>query len=64
MPFIINADTAARAISDGLEHNRTEIIFPLPMAILMKTARLIPNRLWPALWRRIPQKPSQTGGQA
>ena len=52
MPFIIDADKAATAICDGLEHDRTEIVFPLPMALLMKAARLIPSRLWTALWSR------------
>jgi NAD(P)-dependent dehydrogenase (short-subunit alcohol dehydrogenase family) len=55
MPFIIDVDEAGRAICDGLEHDRTEIVFPLPMALLMKTARLIPARPWTALWsRRVP----------
>ena len=30
MPFIIEADAAGRAICDGLERDRTEIVFPLP----------------------------------
>jgi short-subunit dehydrogenase len=46
MPFIIDADEAARSICDGLEQGRAEIVFPLPMAILMKIARLLPVRLW------------------
>ena len=52
MPFIIEADWAARSICDGLEHDRTEIVFPTPMALLMKTARLVPARAWTALWAR------------
>jgi short-subunit dehydrogenase len=52
MPFIIGAGRAARSICDGLEHDRTEIIFPAPMALLMKTARLVPARAWTALWAR------------
>lgn len=51
MPFIIEADAAARSIVDGLERGRMEIVFPLPMAILMKVARLVPIRLWAALQR-------------
>ena len=30
MPFIIDADQAARSICDGLERERTEIVFPTP----------------------------------
>ena len=52
MPFIIDAGQAARSICDGLERERTEIIFPTRMALLMKTARLVPARAWTALWAR------------
>ena len=52
MPFIIDADQAARSICDGLERDRTEIVFPIRMALLMKTARLVPARAWTALWAR------------
>jgi NAD(P)-dependent dehydrogenase (short-subunit alcohol dehydrogenase family) len=52
MPFIIDADRAATAICDGLEHERTEIVFPLPMALVMKAARLVPVSLWTRLWAR------------
>jgi len=60
MPFIIDVDTAGRAICDGLERNRTEIVFPVRMAILMKAARLVPVALWSALWSRIPSKESSS----
>jgi len=53
MPFIIEADQAGRAICDGLERERTEIVFPVRMALLMKTARLVPVSLWSALWSRV-----------
>jgi NAD(P)-dependent dehydrogenase (short-subunit alcohol dehydrogenase family) len=52
MPFIIDAGQAARSICAGLERERTEIAFPTPMALLMKTARLVPARAWAALWAR------------
>jgi NAD(P)-dependent dehydrogenase (short-subunit alcohol dehydrogenase family) len=52
MPFIIDAGQAARSICDGLQRERTEIVFPTPMALLMKTARLVPARAWTALWAR------------
>ena len=59
MPFIIDADTAGRSICDGLERERVEIVFPVRMAILMKIARLVPVRIWSALWSRT----SPTEGQ-
>ena len=52
MPFIIEPGQAARSICDGLEHERAEIVFPVPMALLMKLARLVPARIWTALWAR------------
>ena len=52
MPFIIDAGQAARSICDGLERDRTEIVFPTRMALLMKTARLVPARTWATLWAR------------
>jgi len=53
MPFIIDADTAGRSICDGLERERTEIVFPVRMALLMKAARLVPVSLWSGLWSRM-----------
>ena len=52
MPFIIEPGQAARSICDGLERERTEIVFPLPMALLTKAARLVPARVWTAVWAR------------
>lgn len=53
MPFIIDPQTAARSIADGLERRRTEIVFPLRMALVMKAARLLPVRTWAAIGRRM-----------
>ena len=51
MPFIIDADQAARSICNGLERDRAEIVFPAPMALLAKAARIVPARAWTALWK-------------
>jgi len=56
MPFIIDAAEAATSICDGLERNRSEVVFPLRMALLMKAARLLPTRVWTALWSRRPER--------
>ena len=48
MPFMIEADQAARSICDGLERGQMEIVSPLLMAVPMKTARLLPVRVWAA----------------
>ena len=53
MPFLIEPDQAARAIADGLQSRKPEIVFPLPMALIMKTANVLPGRLWSALSSRM-----------
>ena len=52
MPFLIEADQAARSVCDGLERERPEVVFPARMALLMKAARLVPARSWTALLAR------------
>jgi short-subunit dehydrogenase len=52
MPFLIEADQAARSIADGLGTSRPEIVFPLPMAASMKLLELMPYRLWTYVWKR------------
>ncbi len=61
MPFIIDADTAARTIADGIAAEKTEIVFPLPMMLMMKAARLVPNALWPKLFARTPMARGGSG---
>jgi NAD(P)-dependent dehydrogenase (short-subunit alcohol dehydrogenase family) len=63
MPFIIDADQAARSICDGLERERTEIVFPARMALLMKAVRLVPVRIWTALWKRTSLPDTRRAGQ-
>ena len=52
MPFMIEADDAAKAIADGIESARPETVFPLPMAATMKLLSLVPHRLWTPIWKR------------
>ena len=51
MPFIITSERAAKYIVKGLAKNKPEIVFPLPMSLMMKFAKLIPQRLWPKLFK-------------
>ncbi len=46
MPFLITAEKAADIIARGLTSNRFEIVFPWPMAILMKIVRMLPYALF------------------
>lgn len=48
MPFLISPEEAARAIVDGMEKDKAEIVFPFPMLVTMKLARLVPVRAWTA----------------
>jgi NAD(P)-dependent dehydrogenase (short-subunit alcohol dehydrogenase family) len=52
MPFMVEADAAARTIADGLLSSRPEIAFPLPMAAAMKLLQLVPHRLWTTIWKQ------------
>ena len=49
MPFKVEPTEAARSIADGIARDKAEIVFPLPMMVAMKVARLVPVRAWTAL---------------
>jgi short-subunit dehydrogenase len=53
MPFLIDPEEAARSIAAGLERGDHEIVFPLPMAVLMKIAAVLPVRLWDVVAARL-----------
>jgi NAD(P)-dependent dehydrogenase (short-subunit alcohol dehydrogenase family) len=46
MPFMVSAEKAAEAIADGMEKQSARIVFPWQMSLLMKAAKLVPDRLW------------------
>lgn len=46
MPFIVTVDDAVTAIRRGLARGQFEIVFPLRMAVLMKTLRILPYRVF------------------
>jgi NAD(P)-dependent dehydrogenase (short-subunit alcohol dehydrogenase family) len=53
MPWMLEADDAARRIADGVAKRKAEVVFPLPMMLAMKAARLIPVRPWTAGMSRL-----------
>jgi len=51
MPFMIEADDAARRIADAIEKEKAEALFPLPYRIGMKLVRFAPVRPYTAVSR-------------
>ncbi len=46
MPFIVSVDEAVKYIRAGLDKGRFEIVFPGRMALMMKTLRVLPYRIF------------------
>ncbi|MGH9459302.1 MAG: SDR family NAD(P)-dependent oxidoreductase [Thermoanaerobaculia bacterium] len=46
MPFLMDADRAARIIADAIERRKKDFSFPLPMALMMRVVRFLPNAVW------------------
>jgi short-subunit dehydrogenase len=51
MPFLMQADTAARIIVDGIERGARVVEFPRPMSMAMRFARLLPSSLYDRVMR-------------
>lgn len=52
MPFLIDVETAATRIVEGLKHDRFEITFPRRFAFIMKLMRILPYWAYFAITRR------------
>jgi short-subunit dehydrogenase len=46
MPFLITSDEAVKTIRAGLERHSFEIVFPARMALMMKSLRVLPYRVF------------------
>lgn len=57
MPFLMDADTAARKMARAIEKKRRYVILPWQMAILGRFMKLIPARLWDWAMKHAPHKP-------
>lgn len=53
MPFLMDADRAAKIMADGLEAKKFEIVFPWQMKLLMKLLGVLPYPLFFAITRRL-----------
>lgn len=56
MPFLMEADRAARIIRRGLERRRPRIAFPWPMVAAVTLLQLLPPAWIDPLLRRLPKK--------
>ncbi len=59
MPFLMEADRAARIVRRGLARNRGRITFPWQMAVLGWLLRALPDSWLNALARLLPRKPAR-----
>jgi short-subunit dehydrogenase len=64
MPFMIEADDAARRIADAIEKEKAEAVFPLPYRIGMKLVRFAPVRPYTAVSRWFARRSSRGSGSA
>jgi short-subunit dehydrogenase len=46
LPFLMTAPKAAAIIANGIERGKRVVEFPLPMSLLMRTVRLIPDFIY------------------
>ena len=64
MPFIIPVEEAVDHIHKGLSARKYEIVFPWKMALLMKTLRIMPNKMFFALVNYAAQRAQTADGSA
>ena len=57
MPFILEADVAARRIARVIGKGRSLAVVPWQMALVGKALRLMPNWLYDAVFHKAPHKP-------
>lgn len=46
MPFLMNAEKAARVMANGIERGKRVVEFPKPMSLAMRTLRLVPDAVY------------------
>jgi short-subunit dehydrogenase len=57
MPFMMDADAAARKMARAIEKRHRYVILPWQMAMLGRLMKLIPARLWDWAMKHAPHKP-------
>ena len=61
MPFMLEADEAARRIARAIERRQRFCVVPWPMAIVGGVLRAMPRPVYDALFARAPRKPRGIG---
>lgn len=62
MPFILEADTAARSMARVIEQGKSFAVVPWQMAIVGRVLKLLPNWLYDRLFSKAPHKPRKQVG--
>ncbi len=57
MPFLLEADEAARRFVRVIERGMSYTVIPWQMSVIAKLLRVLPNRLYDRLFRSVPRKP-------
>lgn len=57
MPFIMDANKAARLIKKGLDKHKTTIILPWIMGVIARLQNLLPDQMVNKIYLKIPAKP-------
>ena len=61
MPFLLDADEAARRIMRAIERRQKFYVLPWPMAFAGTVLRMMPRPIYDALFARAPRKPRTPG---
>jgi short-subunit dehydrogenase len=61
MPFILNADEAARRIARAIERRKPHSVIPWQMSMVGGVLRALPQPLYDRLFARAPRKPRRSG---
>lgn len=61
MPFMLEADAAAKRIARVIERGHSFAVVPWQMAIAGRMLKLLPNWLYDAFFSRVPHKPRKSG---
>jgi short-subunit dehydrogenase len=60
MPFILNADEAAKRMVRAIERGYSFTVIPWQMGLVGRVMKLLPNWLYDLILKRAPYKPRST----